>query len=111
MAKEKKSKFDINFAEDQGLAERVAGHFSSRIRTVRTNRLPLEEALWRFFNMWNVTKDGYHNYSGRANLYIPEVRKNVEAQARQLTKSAFPSEENFDVSPGPTGNAVRSNWP
>lgn len=103
MAKEQKTKFDINFAEDQALAERVASHFSSRIRTVRNNRMPLEEALWRFFNMWNVTKDGYHNYSGRANLYIPEVRKNVEAQARQLTKSAFPSEENFDVSPGLTG--------
>lgn len=103
MAKEKQSKFDINFAEVDDLAERVAAHFVPRIRTVRTNRLPLDEAMWRHFNQWNVTKDGYHNYSGRANLYIPEVRKNVEAQARQLTKSAFPSEECFDVGPGLTG--------
>jgi hypothetical protein len=101
--KEPKSKFDINFAENKALAERVAAHFVPRVRTVRNNRQPLEEAWWRFFNMWNVTKDGYHNYSGRANLYIPEVRKNVEAQARQLTKAAFPSEECFDVGPGLTG--------
>lgn len=53
--------------------------------------------------MWNVTKDGYHGYQGRAQLYIPEVRKNVEAQARQLTKAAFPTDDCFDVSPGLTG--------
>lgn len=92
-----------NFAEDPLIADRVAGHFVSRIRTVRNNRQPLEEAWWRFFNMWNVTKDGYHGYQGRAQLYIPEVRKNVEAQARQLTKSAFPSDDCFEVSPGLTG--------
>lgn len=92
-----------NFAEDPVLAERTAGYFVPRIRIVRMNRLALEEAWWRFFNMWNVTKDGYHSYVGRAQLYIPEVRKNVEAQARQLTKSAFPSADCFDVSPGLTG--------
>lgn len=101
---EKKSVWDRNFAEDPNLAERVAGYFSPRIRVVRNNRLPAEEAWWRFFNMWNVTKDGYHGYNGRAQLYIPEVRKNIEAQARQLTKSAFPSEDCFDVSPGLTGS-------
>lgn len=53
--------------------------------------------------MWNVTKDGYHSYQGRAQLYIPQIRKDVESQARQLTKSAFPSEDCFDVSPGLTG--------
>lgn len=102
-AKEKPTVWTRNFAEDAQLAERVAAQFVPRIRTTRTERLPLEEAWWRFFNMWNVTKDGYHGYTGRAQLYVPEVRKNVEAQARQLTKSAFPSEECFDVSPGLTG--------
>jgi hypothetical protein len=99
----KKTKFDINFAEDPVYADRVAGHLIPRIRIVRTNRYPLDEALWRFFNMWNVTKDGYHGYQGRAQLYVPEVRKNVEAQARALTKAAFPSEDCFDVTPGLTG--------
>lgn len=103
MAKEKTSVWDRNFATDPALSDKVAGYFVPRIRTVRTNRIQLEEAWWRFFNMWNVTKDGYHNYVGRAQLYIPEVRKNIEAQARQLTKSAFPSSDCFDVSPGLTG--------
>lgn len=101
--KDQPTKFDTNYAEKKDIAERVASHFTSRIRTVRNNRYPLDEALWRFFNMWNVTKDGYHNYSGRAQLYIPEVRKNVEAQARQLTKAAFPNGDCFDVGPGLTG--------
>lgn len=103
MAKEKKSVWERNFAEDPVLAEKTAGYFVPRIRVTRNNRQALEETWWRFFNMWNVEKDGYHSYNGRAQLYIPEVRKNVEAQARQLTKSAFPGEDTFDVSPGLTG--------
>lgn len=102
--KEKETVWTRNFADDKQLAERVAGIFVPRIRVTRNNRLPLEEAWWRFFNQWNVTKDGYHTYTGRAQLYIPEVRKNVEAQARQLTKSAFPGDDCFDVSPGLTGS-------
>lgn len=103
MAKLKVDVWTHNFAQDKELADKTAGYFVPRIKVVRTNRYPLEEAWWRFFNMWNVTKDGYHNYMGRAQLYIPEVRKNIEAQARQLTKSAFPSGDCFDVSPGLTG--------
>ena len=102
--KEKRSPWDINYAEDKAIADRVSAFFVPRIRVIRANRLQAEEAWWRFFNMWNVTKDGYHSYVGRAQLYIPEVRKNIEAQARQLTKSAFPSEDCFDVSPGLTGS-------
>lgn len=104
MGKEKETVWSRNFADDEDLAEKTAAYFVSQIRVARTNRLPLEEAWWRFFNQWNVTKDGYHDYIGRAQLFIPEVRKNVEAQARQLTKSAFPSEDCFDVSPNLTGS-------
>lgn len=101
--KKSTSVWDRNFAEDKALGEQIASALVPRIRLTRTNRLPLEEALWRHFNMWLCTKDGYASYNGRAQLYIPEVRKNVEAQARQLTKSAFPSDDCFDVSPGLTG--------
>lgn len=105
MAKKKPSVdvWSFNFAESAQLAKEIASQLSPRIKTIRADRLPLEEAWWRFFNMWNVTKDGYHSYQGRAQLYIPQIRKDVEAQARQLTKSAFPSEDCFDVSPGLTG--------
>lgn len=104
MSKDKKSKFDRNFAEDPQLAERVAAYFAPRIKITRTNRLQLDEAMWRFYNMWNVTKDGYHSYTGRAQLYIPEVRKSIESQARYLTKTAFPGADCFDVTPGLTGS-------
>lgn len=97
------TKFDRNFAKNPAVCERVVSELVPVMRQVRSDRQDLEETLWRFFNMWNVTKDDYHSYVGRSQLYIPEVRKNIEAQARQLTKSAFPGEDVFDVSPGLTG--------
>lgn len=103
MAKEKKSVYDRNFAEDTAIRERVAEFLLPRIKETRYQRYAMDQNLMRFFNMWNVTKDQFHSYQGRATLYIPEVRKNVEEQARQLTEVAFPSEDFFGVSPSPTG--------
>lgn len=103
MKKSSKSVWDRNFAEDPRIAEKVQSYFVSKLKGVRADRVQLEEDWMRFFNMWNVTKDGYHSYAGRAQLYIPQVRKDVESQARQMTRSAFPNDDFFDVSPGLTG--------
>lgn len=102
MAK-KKSVWDRNFAESSKIRERVATYLIPKMRQTRDNRIRLEEEWMRYFYMWNVTKDDYHGYNGRANLYIPEVRKNVEAQARQMAEASFPNEDFFDVSPEMTG--------
>lgn len=99
----KQSVWEKNFAENRDIADRVMGYFGSRLKQIRADRVQMEEDLMRFYNMWNVTKDGYHSYNGRAQLYIPEVRKDVEEQARQMTAAAFPTDDFFDVSPGLTG--------
>lgn len=102
----KKAKVDVwsyNFAQDEKVRNRVLQFMPGRLTSVRYARRAMEENLIRFYNMWNITKDSYHGYKGRAQLYIPEVRKNVEAQARQLTEAAFPNEDFFEASPGETG--------
>jgi hypothetical protein len=103
MAKKDKTVWEKNFAENREIREMVADYFIPKLKEVKDNRKELEQSWMRFFKMWNVTHDENHGYSGRAKLYVPEVRKNVEAQARQLTEAAFPNEDFFDVSPGDSG--------
>ena len=92
-----------NFAEIKSVKERIENYFPNKISTVREQRRTLEDDWMRFFNMWSVEHDEFHTYSGNSRLYVPEVRKNVEAQARQLTESAFPNRNFLDVLPGRTG--------
>jgi hypothetical protein len=102
MAKSK-SVWEQNFAKKADIRERVKEAFQGRMKLVRDDRRRIELDWLEFFNMWAVKHDDHHNYSGRAKLYIPEVRKNVESQARQLVAAAFPNDDFFDVSPGLTG--------
>lgn len=103
MAKSKIDVWNHNFAENKKVRERIESLLIPSLKGVREERQPLQEEWKKFFNMWNVKHDEHHAYTGRAKLYIPEVRKNVEAQARQLVDAAFPSEEFFDCSPGEAG--------
>ena len=89
----KKSIWETNFAENPKIRNRVYQAFSPLTRQLMDEREPLEQKWLEFFRMWNVEKDGNNPYNGRARLYIPEVRKNVEAQARQLTEAAFPNDD------------------
>lgn len=101
--RKKRDVWTFNFAKIQAVKDRVEAYFNFKVKEVRDQRVQLEEEWKRFFNMWMVQHDEKHNYLGRAELYIPEVRKNVEAQARSLTEVAFPNENFFDVVPGESG--------
>jgi hypothetical protein len=92
-----------NFAADKKLAERVMAVIQPKIKGVRDDRQELEEEWMRYFNMWNVKHDDSHLYNGNSKLYIPEVRKAVEAQARQLVDLAFPNDDFLDCIPGAAG--------
>lgn len=102
-SKKKINVWDHNFASDPGVREAVKTSIINKIEMVRNDRQELEEEWMRFYNMWNVQHDDAHKYQGYAKLYIPEVRKNIEAQARQLTDMAFPEEDFLFCSPGKTG--------
>lgn len=99
----KKTVWERNFATNERVREQVKALFAPKLKSVQQQRETLEQDWMRFYNMWNVKHDEYHSYSGQSRLYIPEVRKNVEAQARMLTDTAFPDTDFFDCVPGPTG--------
>lgn len=99
----KKTVWDINFAEKAKIRNRVSEFFTKKVEAIREERDELERKWLEFFYMWNVQKDGNSLYNGRANLYIPEVRKNVESQARALTEAAFPNDDFLTCVPGKIG--------
>lgn len=109
MAKKKVTKpagidvWEKNFAEIAAVRDRILAHFVPVIKKVRDDRDLLEVSWYEYYNMWNVVKDQNHYYEGMSNLFIPEVRKNVEDQTRQLTEAAFPNEDFFQVVPGQSG--------
>lgn len=100
----KKSVWEKNFATDAKVRDRVLGLFD--FQKIRDARVQLNDDFERWSNMYNVTKDGSHFYNGRAELYVPEVRKNVNSQTRQLVEAAFPNDDFFDVIPDYAGNAT-----
>jgi hypothetical protein len=102
MAK-KKDVWSTNYASDEEIRSMVQKLFVPKIMQVRSARTDFEDHWTRFYNMWNVIHDDAHLYHNRAKLYVPEVRKNVEAQARQLVDSAFPNDDYVDCLPGAGG--------
>ena len=103
MAKKAIKVWEHNFAEDSSIRDRILDFFTIRLKQIRDNRIQMESDWLEFFYMWNVEHDANHVYNGRARLYVPEVRKNVESQARQLTDLAFPNDDFFDCMPSPSG--------
>lgn len=102
MAK-KRDVWTENFANNARVRDAVKNIFPAKIQNTRDSRYTLEEDWMRFVNMWDVQHDDSHMYNGRAKLYIPEVRKCVEAQARQLVELAFPTDDFITCYPMPGG--------
>jgi hypothetical protein len=94
-----------NFAKNKNVREAVESVFRPKLKGIRNDRAEVEQEWLRYYNMWNVIHDDSHTYNGRAKLYIPEVRKNVEAQARTFVDAAFPSDDFMECVPGEGGTA------
>jgi len=101
-------KWTYNFAAKPNIRDRIKEYFVPKIKTIRETRFGMEEEWERFYNMWSVKHDENHNYRGRSQLYVPEVRKNVESQSRQITESAFPTNNYLTCVPGKTGTRMGS---
>jgi hypothetical protein len=95
--------WEYNFAKNEAIVDAVRKTIIPKLKSSRDGRSELESIWMRDYNIWNVVHDDAHLYSGRAKLYIPEVRKNIEAQARQLTDMAFPSDQYLECMPGTGG--------
>ena len=106
---EKKDVWNYNFADDFHVRDRIETWLPAKLTQIRNQRENMELEWLDHYRMWAVEHDENHGYDGRAQLFVPEVRKNVEAQARQLTESAFPREDFLDVVPGKSGTFEGAN--
>src|SRR2546422_399434 len=70
-----------NYATDQKLAARASEELLPIIKRARRNRVKLDERNRRRYNQWALQVDDQF-YRGRANAYIPAVRKGDRTDRR-----------------------------
>lgn len=99
----KRNVWEVNWASNKKIMERIRVDLPALVKRTMDDRVALEEDWLEYFRMWNVQKDTNNYYKGNARLYIPEVRKNIEAKARELTESAFPNDQYLTCIPGKGG--------
>jgi hypothetical protein len=99
-----------NFAKNKEFAEHTMNTLLACFEDLRTSRRTLESRWNEYYELWAVNPDAEdqgRNYSGRANLNIPQTRKEVETMSRRIMKGLFPEDylkavaariENEDVS-------------
>lgn len=82
----------MNWASDKEFAEKVTKQILSNLNVLKSAR-EARETKWReFYDMWSIEHDEGQSYKGRANLYIPQARKEVETMSRRLKKALFPED-------------------
>jgi hypothetical protein len=81
-----------NWASDEEFAAQVRDKVLHTWRILKADREELERRWHEHYRMWAVTRDDNQSYSGRANLYMPQMRKEVETMTRRLVKALFPKD-------------------
>jgi hypothetical protein len=81
-----------NWALNKDFAEKVRSKIVGNFHKLRSDRASREQKWLEFYRMWSVEHDDNQSYQGRANLYIPQVRKEVETMTRRLKKALFPED-------------------
>lgn len=92
-----------NFAEDKAFAEQFAVELLADWRRLYAERTERENRWQDAYDAWNVGGQdpmGQRNYQGRAQIYLPQLRKEVETMTRRLVKGLFP-EDYLKAEPGP----------
>lgn len=85
-----------NFATDPRLAAAAKELVIPMIKRARRNRIKIDERGRRRYNQWALLTDEQF-YRGRANSYIPAVRKGVERLVTQAVRETFPSDRWWDA--------------
>lgn len=81
-----------NFARDRDFADHTRTTLMQVWNQLRTNRQARELRWKEFFYLWTVDPDSEdygRNYKGRANLNLPQIRKEIETMTRRLVKGLF----------------------
>lgn len=81
-----------NWASDSEFAEETRNKLLKTLGVLKGDRQEMEERWQEHYRMWSVTRDDNQAYNGRANLYWPQMRKEVETMTRRLVKALFPQD-------------------
>lgn len=84
-----------NYAEDLEWAQTFVDGLLADFNQIRTDRLGREESWSEAYDLWSLGSQdpsNRRNYLGRANLNLPQVRKEIETMARRLNRALFPED-------------------
>src|SRR5437660_1214308 len=85
-----------NFATDERLAKAARDLVQPMIKRARRNRVKIDERARRRYNQWALQVDDQF-YKGRANAYLPAVRKGIERLVTAAIRETFPSDRFWDA--------------
>jgi hypothetical protein len=94
----KKADESYNYAQDKDFAEQFGKRQLDEWNQLRAGRTVREQGWQESYNAWSLGAEenedvsGRRNYFGRANLVLPQIRKEVETMTRRLVKAMFPED-------------------
>lgn len=98
-AKKESASFEMNYAEDPAIAARAASFITTLIQNAKTARSGKEDEWLEYLRMWACQLSDAQMYSGRSNLMIPEVHKQIEASTQQFQSGLFPNDDYLGAIP------------
>lgn len=84
-----------NFAKDQTFATEISSSLGQTLQQIRSNRTAREQKWMEYYQLWRVDDENADDgrlYEGRANLNLPQVRKEIETMSRRILKGLFPED-------------------
>lgn len=94
MAKKEKNSVP-QYAEDAEFAQAFVADVISDWRNLCTERATREEIWTDSYSAWSADESdprSMRGYAGRANVSLPQIRKEVETMSRRLVKALFPED-------------------
>lgn len=88
----KRRSLDYNYAQDQEFAQDLVLNLLDIYHMVVNERRGREEVWDESYRAWSLDGEGDSNYEGMSNLYIPQLRKEVETMTRRIKKGMFPED-------------------
>lgn len=88
-----KKALDYNYAMDREFGKEIMTNLLNVWRLVKSEREHREEIWQTSYRAWSVDRlDTDKQYSGRADLNLPQLRKETETMSRRIYKALFPDD-------------------
>lgn len=88
-----KKPLDYNYAQDKEFGQQIMSNLLNVWRLVKSEREHREEIWQTSYRAWSVDRtDSDKQYLGRADLNLPQLRKETETMSRRIYKALFPDD-------------------